>query len=366
MKEIFLRLKALVKHLELLNDFFCRKVPEYEMFRDKIRKLNIYADILDNVYKGANGRQMMLADILTYILFSRVFPWVCRARNRSECLKLLLYIVNMVLLQEHLTQAKYINLRKEFMEFLEKGMKVEGLETIFFKDDSVRRLYEETKEMDKDLTYKGDTRKHYYMLDSLMTKPVGLAIEFITYAHLLRFSKGYIIPLALHQRIFNFKEYITPPNYMVVVEGKAFGIEVKQAKEVPDHIFQFMSKTAIPVLIASIPREIPLRCYACGKWIVFCDKAIEEFSDLNKPISYYRDRKWKLSCIECEHYNNMTCKYMVYYGLTSIYPSKEYHYHYYCVKDDPIVKEKLKSRRDQERRLFMYIPHVNGLEVIEE
>ena len=95
------------------------------------------------------------------------------------------------------------------MEYLEEFMVKEGLEELFFTDDEVRRAYEETKRLNKDLIYKGSTKKHYYVLDSLMIKPVGLAVELITYAHLLRFCKGYVLPLGLHQRIFSKNDYVS-------------------------------------------------------------------------------------------------------------------------------------------------------------
>ena len=225
-------------------------------------------------------------------------------------------------------------------------------------------MYEEAKNLNKDLTYKGSTRKYYYALDSLMIKPVGLAIEFITYAHLLRFCKGYVIPLGLHQRIFSKNECITPPNYLVILkDGRIFGIEVKQTAVAPEHIFQFMSKTSIPVLLASVPREIPLRCPKCRRWIVFCEKAINELASYDKPVSYYRNINWRISCINCEHFKNGSCKYTIYYGKTTNI-SENRHYHYHCVTGDPIVERSVK--RDPKKKLLMYIPHINGLEEIEE
>jgi len=363
MRDIILRLKTLIKHLELIDDFFYEHENTYREFSDKISHLPHYENILDLVYIGKKGRQMMLADLLSYVVLSRGITWL-GIKDRSECIRFLLYISNLVLAQEHLTQSMYLDLRRKFMEYLEETMIKEGLEELFFADDEVKRAYEETKRLNKDLIYKGSTRKHYYVLDSLMIKPVGLAVELITYAHLLRFCKGYVLPLGLHQRIFSKNDYVIPPNYLVILsDGRVFGVEVKQAAKAPEHIFQFMAKTGIPVLLASIPNEIPLRCLKCRKWILFCEKAINELASYDKPISYYRSRKWKISCIDCEYFKDGSCKYVIYYGKTSDV-NENRHYHYHCVIGDTIVRESVGE--NPRKRLLMYIPHVNGLEELEE
>jgi len=363
MKDIIFRLKVLVRHLELVDRFFYENEDVYREFSDKMKSLPHYGHLLDSIYVGGDGRQMILADLLYYIILSRGITWM-GTKDKSECIKLLLYISNMVLAQEHLTQAMYLNMRRKFMEYLEKIMVKENLGNLFFADDRVKEIYEKTKNLDRDLEYRGSTRRYYRILDSLMIKPVGLAIELITYAHLLRFCKGFIIPLELHQRIFSKNEYLAPPNYLVILnDGRIFGIEVKQAAVAPEHIFQFMAKTGIPVLLASIPREIPLRCPKCKKWIMFCEKAINELASYDKPVSYYRDLNWKISCVNCEYFKDGSCKYIVYYGKTANI-NENRHYHYHCVAGDPMVERSIE--RNPEKKLLMYIPHVNGLEEIEE
>jgi len=328
-----------------------------------MKSLSHYKEILDLIYAGKNGRQMMLADMLSYLILSRIITWL-GIKDKRECIRLILYVSNMVLAQEHLTQAMYLDLRRKFMEYLENVMIKEGLDNLFFANTEVREIYEVTKNLNEDLTYRGNTRKHYYILDSLMAKPIGLAVELIAYAHLLRFCKGYVIPLGLHQRVFSKNDYIVPPNYLVILrDGRVFGVEVKQAATAPEHIFQFMAKTGIPVLLASVPHEIPLRCPKCKKWIMFCEKAINELASYEKPVSYYRNINWKISCVNCGKFKNGNCKYVIYYGKTANTDENK-HYHYHCVAGDPIVEREIK--KNPKKKLLMYIPHVNGLEEIEE
>ena len=132
MNEIIRRLKVLVRHLELIDEFFYKNDDVYKEFSDKVKSLAHYEDLLNSIYVGKNGRQMMLADLLCYLILSRGITWIW-TKNKSDCIKLLLYIGNMVLAQEHLTQAMYLNLRREFMEYLENVMDKEGFTNIFLQ-----------------------------------------------------------------------------------------------------------------------------------------------------------------------------------------------------------------------------------------
>ena len=353
-----------------VDEFFRKNDEVYKETVEKIESLEAYKRLVEQLYTGGDGRQMQLSDMLSYILLSRGL-WILVQRGRradrryrSEYLKLLLYAVNAVLLQEHLWCARYLTLRRKFMEYVETGMRGRNMYDLFFKGEDIRRLFEETKILAKDLDYRpgSDTKKHYRMLDSLMPKPVGLAIELITYAHLIRFVRGYTIPLVLFQRLLGKDTHIIPPDYLVITNGKIYGVEVKQAGVTPEHVFTFMGETSIPVLMAKTPNVVPLRCPVCKKWIVYCDKVIETFADLDKSVSYFREKRWRLACADCEMFGEGACKYAIYYGKTRT-RDKPRHYHYQCVAGDPVVKENIK--RAVERHFLSYIPHVEGLESLE-
>lgn len=91
-----------------------------------------------------------------------------------------------------------------------------------------------------------------------------------------------------------------------------------------------------------------------SKWIIYCDKVIDICA---------KNEDKDLEFIECNKYSqNQECLDIVYYGEAIDYVGqvKELRYHYYCVKDDPIVQRK------HSKALIAPVPKVSGLEYISQ
>lgn len=287
-----------------------------------------------------------------YILVSRGSIWGFYKTNRKSYLKMILHVVNELLIQEPVTTSAYFSERKRFMNFMKK----QNI-SYFFEDEEAKKIYEEAKKFKGDLSYKDKkTKKLYYAVDSLLPKSIGAAIELIVYAYLIRHDFGYVIPMLLNQRLLSHDSHLIAPDFLIVKNGRIFGVEVKQAfKKTPDHIFDFSSETSIPVVVARVPNTVPLRCPICKKWILYCDEIIDRFSDYSQKIENI-----KISCKrECQNFRK--CNYITYKGVLKSSKEKELHYHYNCVKKKPFVRNLMKDKKEQEKRLISYYPHVQGL-----
>jgi hypothetical protein len=287
-----------------------------------------------------------------YILTSRGSIWGFPKTHREAYLKIILYSVNQLLIQEPVTTSAYFSERKRLMDFMQKQNIPH-----FFEDEEAKHVYKKARNFKGDLTYKDNkTKQLYYAVDSLLPKSIGAAIELIVYAYLIRHNFGYVIPMLLNQRLISHDSHLIAPDFMIVKNGRIFGVEVKQAfQETPDHIFDFSSETSIPVVVARVPNTVPLRCPVCKKWILYCDDIINRFSDSNQKIE-----DTKISCKkECKNFKK--CDYITYKGVLNSSENKELHYHYSCVRNKRFVKKLMKEKKEQEKRLISYYPHVQGL-----
>lgn len=358
MDRLLKRAKAAVDHLTKVDEFFAANLTEYREIQEKLHGLgDAYESFSKELYVGEHGRQMILCDFLTYILTSRGCFWGYTQKNRKAYFKAILYVINQLLLQEPITMKTYADLRKKLMQFMRK----QGIEN-FFENESSEQIYKEAMAFAGDLSYADKTRQLYYAVDSLLPKSIGTVIELIVYLYLIRHNCGYVVPLLLHQRLLSKESHLIEPDFLVIKNGKIFGIEVKQAwGDVPDHIFTFSSETTIPVIVARVPNTVPLRCPVCNRWILYCDEVIEKFSDTTKDI-----KDTRIQCTEeCKRFAK--CRHVIYFGLLKQTDNKEYHYHYTCVKNKyPYVNEVLANEKQRKRRLIAYFPYVQGLESLEK
>ncbi|MEM3700191.1 MAG: hypothetical protein QXL57_04930 [Candidatus Bathyarchaeia archaeon] len=352
MDKVLERALSTAKHLLIVDQFFATHDQDYMMMRKKIDSLEGYEKFSKELYVGKDGRQMILYDYLMYILVSRGSIWGFHKTNRKSYLKMILYVVNQLLIQEQVTTYACFSIRKRLMDFMKK----QNI-PYFFEDEEAEKIYEEAKKFKEDLSYKDKkTKKLYYAVDSLLPKSVGAAIELIVYAYLIRHNFGYVIPMLLNQRLLSHDSHSIAPDFLIVKNGRIFGVEVKQAiQKTPDHIFDFSSRTSIPVVVARVPNTVPLRCPICEKWILYCDEIINRFSDYSQKIEDI-----KISCKkECKNFRK--CNYITYKGVLKPSEEKELHYHYNCVRKKPFVRNLLKDEKEQEKRLISYYPHVQGL-----
>jgi len=346
------RALSAARHLLTADEFFAMNDLEYKLVRRKMDSIGGYEKFSKELYVGKDGRQMILYDYLMYILTSRGSIWGFTKTHREAYLKIILYSVNQLLIQEPVTTSAYFSERKRLMNFMEK----QNI-SHFFEDEEAKKIYEEAKKFKGDLSYKDKkTKKLYYAVDSLLPKSIGATIELIVYAYLIRHNFGYVIPMLLNQRLLSRDSHLIAPDFLIVKNGRIFGVEVKQAfQETPDHIFDFSSETSIPVVVARVPNTVPLRCPICKKWILYCDEIINRFSDYSQKVEDI-----KISCKkECSNFKK--CNYVTYKGVLKSSEEKELHYHYNCVKKKPFVRNLLKDKKEQEKRLISYYPYVQGL-----
>ncbi len=341
MDEPLRRLASCAKHLRVIDQFFSDRDREYSKLEQQMRGLPGFDSFARSIYSGTFDRQMQLSDLLTYVLVSRGGIWGFEEGHRSDYLRILLLTVNELLLQEHVTY--FPNLRRDFQNTLDKS----NID-FFIEDEEYRSKYEEARASNDKLTYK-DHGKVYRAVDRLIPKVPGTAVELIVYLYLLRSNVGYVIPLLLQQRLLGKDGHLVPPDFLVMKQGRIFGIEVEQlgATGKIQQSNAFMTETGIPVLTGSLPKAFPFRCPVCDRWILFCDNIIEKFSDLNyqMPSSY----------LTCD-----TCNEVVYFGRIKA-GEDELHYHYRCISGERYVKNVLSNPAQRAKRLRGYFPYVDGL-----
>ncbi len=336
------RLESCVKHLKAVDEFFSSNDPLYKYYVSKLHRIPGYDSFAQAAYSGTFGREMQLADLLTFLLISRGTIWGMEKNNRSDYLRILLTSVNQLLLQEHVTYVPA--LRKGFLAFLE-SQKLD----FYIEDKRYQEHYEKAKKSDKPLTYQED-RYTYWSIDHLLPKSVGLSIELVVFLYLLRNLSGYVIPLLLEQRLLGIPGHLISPDFLVVQRGKVFGVEVEQGGRTGKirQSNSFMQETGIPILTASVPTTFPMRCKVCDKWILFCDNIIDRFCDLGNRIESPE--------MPCD-----SCNQVVYYGRLRK-GEDEWHYHLDCVKKEPYVKDRLADKDKRMKHLIAYFPNVEGLE----
>jgi len=338
------RAATCISHLASIDGFFATEDPLYRRYRDKFHDMGeAYDSFAKAMYFGGYGRQMQLADTLDYMILSRGAIWSCDSKNRSDYMRMILYTINQLLQEEHITY--FPELRRRFLTYLENR----GLDNLI-EDARYKENYEIAKKLDEPLGYK-EHKGVYWSIDHLLPKSLGTVIELVVYLFLMRNSGSYVLPLLLHQRMPSLTKHIIPPDFLVVKQGRVFGIEVKQLRPTireVRHTNEFMLESGIPVLTASVPNTVPLRCPKCNKWILYCDNIIDKFCDFSDKIESEK--------IQCEG-----CNEEIYFGRLGS-GEREYHYHLRCVHDLPYVKEVLAKPDQRSKRLIAYFPYVQGLE----
>jgi len=354
MEEVCHRLQLSAAHLRAIDRIFADLNAQYREMRDKLINLEGYSEIARQLYGGQEGRQMILSDLLVYILTGRGY-WVATESEESfrDYIRAIMYIVNMLLIQETILSNR-VDERRSFLRALEQ----EHIDHFFGGMGLEQTTYQQLVDYDGRITVR-EPRRLYKMMDSLLPKSIGTINELITYIHLLIRQLGYILPLLFIQRIFRGKSNLPPPDFLLIEENRIFGIEVgtgigtySLTRGKIDQINSFTQDTGIPVLTVSVPHLY--RCAYCNEWILFCDEIIEktaqgEISEL-------------LACVDCPKFNNGTCPYIIYCGQTE--PNTQafrYHYHHF-IQNEYVQKTALSSPHQRRTKLIHYYPYVHGLE----
>jgi len=383
-------LKKSIEHLETLDSVFSTfdypEKVEYLRNQSKIQELNniFPPPFTEKLYYGDDGRQMILNDIFEYIFSARGYFYMLEnpeVEKKKTFLKMVLYFINQLMIFESISVNQ--SLRNQVLDSLRNK-----IGEAFFADAKSKKAYDGLKQFAGDVHFDtsdlnivpGDIvqilglrnsekalKRFDNYSDSLLPKlPHGLWRELIVYIQLLRINAGYILPLLLSQRIISrIESPLKPPDFLVIKHtGELVGVEVGGGKETQSSNFSTMLQCQ---MVTAQNLSIPPRCPICGKWVGFCDKVIDEYSNIDNPLYYINE---DIRCAhECEiySYNQVlqgVCPYIKYKGKidSTTAPKQkinfkaEYHYHYSCIlrtKDKTaladIESQKLRYERQRSR-----------------
>lgn len=370
MERLLSNLTKSINHLQSLHNVFIKQrnyskeeKDLYYHYKRNSEELDILIGELklDSQLYANKGRQMILSDLIEYILLGRGYYSIESINDKGKFVKLLMHLVNMLMIYDTLTVSK--KLRRDFLNKLKKTVPSISAENLFSElsqtEDNVG-LKKEKSKVNKDLD------KYF---DSLLPKTAGgLWHELLVYAFLLRSNVGYVVPLLLTQRIFSMEKKIVPPDFFIITYDKhIYGIEVGIKKEIQSGSFSL--QTAIPTAtLDTINSRVSDRCPICLKWIPFCDYVINKYSDFNQKIE-----KYEVRCLsECNIYTedeivSGKCAFTKYSREKTKTIKHKYttglHYHYKCVLKNLSKNEREKVIKSKDKiALKTHFPYYRGLE----
>jgi hypothetical protein len=356
-KDIFERLGVSVQHLKIIHDFFLSHDPEYALIEKKITSIPNVNKLYANIYYGQDGRQMILSDLFQHALAIRGYYFFFE--DKSAYIKILFYAANQLMLQENVIRSQPD--RKKLLDYLESlSSQLPG----FFdgEDPEWRNKYDQCKTAPRDDVV-GARKKLYRVIDSVLPKSLGNATELLVFAYLLNSGIGYVIPLLEIQQAQDLGDNVkvVAPNFLVIKDRKIFGCEVGAGPGGIGKISQsniFMERTGIPVITLRVNppgNNASYRCPKCDKWILYCDRIIDEYS--KRRISDVNSRG--LSCQSCPDFTQ--CNKIMYHG--SIEPNGEVlHYHYSCVHDLEYVNKAIQRDPKKISPVYLIVEGLEGLE----
>jgi len=356
------------EHLLILDEVFRANYPSYADWSKKLDKVSLYEELRKEIYAGGKrggkkgyGRQMILGDLIEYILTGRGYYFAIKGSEEFKTfIQIIMYISNMLILMEDISvDTKLRNtVLKELSDKLGKD----------FFENEVEKAKFLSLQAYAGIIAREQGREHEMFLDSILPKRVGIAPELLVYCWLIRKNYGYIIPLLLAQRLLGKGKSITPPDFLLIrSKGEIFGLEVGVGKE--RQIASFSSITGIPVFtvgIGSVEQPQPYRCDKCLRWIIYCPFVIDICKENKDKLGQVH-----ITCTNCVYFKGVEeikakCPYVVYYGEATNYAGEVVtrRYHYHCVKNDSYVRENI--RLDPEKSLVAPLPTVYGIEHLSE
>ena len=330
------RMSESVHHLAEVDRFFMLNDPDYRVEEESIRVIPGFNDLMADLYFGQDGRQMILGDVVEYMITGRLL-YTGYSKPESY-VKILFHMANQVLIQENVIRNP--SLRKKFMD----SMEAKGKRNFFKGPDSDWKSKYSLAKAAPNSDVDGARKPLYRVVDSLLPKSLGTASELLVFAYLVNSQWGYVLPLLTYQRVRGPQgDVIAPPDFVLIRRGRLFGFEVGAGPGGIGKVGQsntFMASTGAPVitlLVNSPINNASYRCPACGKWILYCKTTIEEYS--KQKIDLVNSDLQELDS-KCASFPD--CPSAVYYGDLG---DGGLHYHYTCVKSQPKVVRALASGR---------------------
>lgn len=358
MREAARRIELTAKQLSITDELMESADQEYRLMRQKLLGVPSYPDFVDTLYQGQVNRQMVLGDLLEYILTGRGY-WLAQETpdKFKDYIRIILYVVNLLLIQESVFSFR-VSERRKVMRGLAKA-NIEG----FFGSYFEKIDYQQLQDFDGRVAVRGPTRSLYKVMDSLTPKPLGAAIELIIYIYLLNRCVGYVVPLLLTQRLFNGQETVAPPDYLVLQgNGHVLGVEVgggmgqyslREGKI--DQVNLFIQETGIPVITAGVPHIY--RCETCQCWLTFCDEIIERTAN-------GETEREAVVCLECPKFANGNCSDIIYYGQVAPSSERRRHHYLHYLTNEYVQDTGLRTLEYRQTKLLQYFPVVRGLDML--
>jgi hypothetical protein len=357
------RLEQAARHLKAIEKYFLKNVPAYARNEAQLKSLGrFYDEFARHLYAGGRKeggvqrgnryhRGMMLADLLTYALLARGY-YISTAsdEHRRAFVEIAMRTINKLLIQENISTD--LSLRNGLLDALSSL----GL-TNFFEDDEQKARFVNLRRYKGAIIWGKEGQQFYKIMDAVLPKSRGLAIEFLIYLYLIHRRFGFVVPLLLHQRLITKKESIAPPDFLVLKkDGRVFGVEVGYWKE--DQSTKFVTATSLPTISAELDGDQPFRCPKCQQWITYCNQIIESYS---KGASSPNP----LVCSECKYFDSGKCPDIIFFGEVAEVEKGDRRYHYRCVAGEPSVK-KLAAENTLKDYLRAWFPTVSMIDKLAE
>lgn len=386
MERNYANLVKSVSHLQILNKVFSERSSysekrDWEIYNENnesLSKIISSPDIeLYNQLYHEKNRQMILADILEYILLGRGYYILAsgslkaKERKMGKFIELILRFVNILMSYETITVD--VKLRKNFL----KGLKGQIAEIA--EEEQFNSLLNFNEEIGLPLGEDAspELKKINKYFDGILPKTAGgLWHELLVFIFLIRHNLGFVAPLLLHQRLLSGSGALVPPDFLIITQDKdIYGVEVGTKKEIQSGSFSL--STNIPTAtVDTINSRSSDRCPICKRWIQFCEKVIRDFSDRTKKlppsmkINCLKDcdvkgyTKAKISRGECPYakYSRRRAESLKY---SHIPQANGLHYHYQCVLASISKKQgKLLMESQDATALKTHYPYYSGLEML--
>jgi len=375
LKEILRRLGLSIKHMNTLDEFLRAKEPEYQRMEAKLDSMGEdYVRFCRELYYGGDkdmgneprgSRQMILSDIFQYILTGRMIYQASKSDDlRKRFVRISMYLVNEWLIMDCFGPKESLAKRRGLMSKLSTEIGED------FHEGGAsyhREKFDETLEYSDDLIPKPPNPNPpssaiLSSYDSLFPKIRGGPIELLIYLYLIQRRLGFVVSLLIQQILLSGRSEVIPPDlFLLRKKGEIMGLEIGRGKEKQSADFGLL--TGIPTFSVDLVDRQPFRCDGCGRWIIYCERVIEKYSEDGIPENH----EHILHCIDCPYFHDGGCPDIIYYGerMNRYGGERSARYHFRCLS----LEERSQILRNIElerESLVAYFPLVDGLEEFPE
>lgn len=376
MKEVLRRLGRSIEHMNVLDIFLRNNDVEYRRMENKLKDMKEdYTRFCRELYYGGDknkgneprgSRQMILSDLFQYILTSRMIYQASKDDYcRKKFVKVCLYLVNQWLIMDCFGPREAIGKRHQLMNRLSRELGDdfhEGREASYHAEKFSEALGCSDDLIPNPPNPNPPSGRILSAYDSLFPKIRGGPIEILVYLYLIQRKLGFVASLLIQQILISGDSGVTPPDlFLLRRKGEVMGIEIGRGKEKQSADFGLL--TGIPTFSVDLVDRQPFRCDECGRWIIYCKKVIEKYSEEGIP----KNHNHILHCVDCKHFRKGKCpEIMCVTNRVNRYRKKrEARYHLKCLSNaetEGILTNEELSRES----LVAYFPLVEGLQSFPE